>query len=265
MKKATRVTVLSTLLFSLTLVPAITTQAITLPFISSIYDTIQSYSSIANAILSSLKLTTAELAASKNTVSDPSIYGVAGADTSSVAPNPLDAEGEINFDATADDSMAALFADKAETKNRSIGEFQGRAELATYETATRAVGIASKKANERNSEVVNAAQTAMAQARELVSSQPIGTCDSSLCAENTNNLLIAQQINLQSAAISLSIMSNAYSSINNKQQAILVKNEQDNKAKEVVKERFNSIDSGSGLRNRFNANQLIRTAYKSAD
>jgi hypothetical protein len=260
-KKATKVTVLFTLVFSLAIAPAITTQAATLPFLSSIFDTIQSYIPLATAILSGGRPSAAELAASVNTVSDKSIYGVAGADTSSVGFSPFDVDGEINFDATADDPLAALLTDAARIKNRSIREFQSGAELATYEAATRSVGIAANRAELNNNNVVSTAQNAMTQAGDIVSSQPIGTCDSSLCAENTNNTLIAEQINLQSAAISLAIMGNTYSKINNNQQAILVKNEQDKKAQEVVKARFDSVTGGSGLRNRVNANQLIRRKY----
>jgi hypothetical protein len=260
-KKTTKVTVLSTLFFSLALAPAITTQAATLPFLSSIFDTIQGYVSIANTILAGSRPSTEELGASVNTVLDERIYGVTRADTGLVPFTPFNAEGEINFDTTADDLLVSKLTDKATIKTRSIREFQSVSELATFGTTARSVGKVASRADGYNTTVVNNARTAITQAGDIVSSQPIGTCDSSLCAENTNNTLIAEQINLQSAAISLAIMGNTYSKINNNQQAILVKNEQDKKAQEVVKARFDSVTGGSGLRNRVNANQLIRRKY----
>jgi hypothetical protein len=261
MKKTTKVAVLSILVFSLVTVPAITTQAVTLPFLSSIINTIQSYGPIVNAILSGAKPSTAELATSRNSVSDPSIYGVTGVNISSVAFDPVDESGEINLDETADDPLSVKLAEDEPIKTRSIGEFQSVANLAAYQSATRVVGAASKRAEGDNKEVVIAARDAMTSAKDIVSSQPIGTCDSSLCAENVTNTLIAQQITLQSAAISLAITGNTFSKINNDQQAILLKNEQDKKAEEVVEARLNSTSSSSQLRNRFNANLLIRTVY----
>jgi bacterioferritin-associated ferredoxin len=260
-KKTTKVAILSTLVFSLMTIPSITAQAVTLPFLSSIFDTIQSYVSIANTILAGARPSTAELATSVNAVSDSSIYGVTGVDTSSAAFAPVDADGEINFDETADDPLSVKLAEDEPIKTRSIGEFQSVANLAAYQSATRVVGAAAKRAETSNKELVSAAQNAISKAQDIRSSQPIGTCDSSLCAENTSNILIAQQINLQSAAISLAIMGNTYSKINNNQQAIMLKNDQDKKAEEVVKARLSNTTSGTKLRNRFNANLLIRTAY----
>jgi hypothetical protein len=260
-KKTTKVAVSSMLVFSLVTVPAIATQAVTLPFLSSVINTIQSYVPIVNAILSGAKPSTAELATSRNSVSDPSIYGVTGVDISSAAFDPVDADGAINFDETADDPLSVKLAEDEPIKTRSIGEFQSAANLAAYQSATRIVGTAAKRAEGDNKEVVIASRDAITSAKDIMNSQPIGTCDSSLCAENVTNTLIAEQINLQSAAISLAIMGNTYSKINNDQQAILLKNEQDKKAEEVVEARLNSTSSSSQLRNRFNANLLIRTVY----
>jgi hypothetical protein len=260
-KKSTKVAVLSMLVFSLVTVPAITTQAVTLPFLSSIVNTIQSYVPIVDAILSGAKPSTAELDTSVKAVSDPSIYGVTGVDISSAASAPTEESGQINFDGTANDKRTLLLAEGQPIKTRSSGEFQSVANLAAYQSATRIVGVAARRAEESNKKVASTAQDAITSAKDIVSSQPIGTCDSSLCAENVSNTLIAEQINLQSAAISLAIMGNTYSKINNDQQAILLKNEQDKKDEEVVQNRLNSTSSSSQLRNRFNANLLIRTAY----
>jgi hypothetical protein len=259
--KKTKIAVLSMLVFSLVTVPAIATQAITVPFLSSVVNTIQSYVPIVNSILSGAQPSTAELTTSRNSVSDPSIYGVTGVDISSAASDPVAESGEINFDGTANDPRTVKLAEDAPIKTRSIGEFQKVANSAAYQSATRVVEAAAKRADKNNKKVASTAQDAITSAKDIVNSQPIGTCDSSLCAENVTNTLIAEQINLQSAAISLAIMGNTYSKINNDQQEILLKNEQDKKAEEVVKARLNSTSSGAGLRNRFNANLLIRTAY----
>ena len=162
----------------------------------------------------------------------------------------------------ADDAINVKLAmGDSNSKTRTIDEFQSVSELKTMEVAAQWTSRASKKLDLQNQDVVNTAKDTITSAKDVVNSQPIGTCDSSLCAENTHNILIAQQINLQTAAISIAIMTNGYSKINNNQQAILVKSEEDKKAEEAVKARLDSINNSTNLINRINANRLTKTVY----
>jgi hypothetical protein len=262
MKKTTVVKVISTLVLTLIIAPAITAQAATIPFLSSIFDTIQAYVPIVNSILASGTPTVTDIANSKDAISNKSTYG-SDIDLTGVAvDSPLQDGGEINFDETNDDAInVKLATGDSNSKTRTMDEFQSVSELTAMESASLWTSKSAKKLDSENQSVVSKAKDTITSAKNIVSSQPIGTCDSSLCAENTYNVLLAQQIELDSAAISLAITSNAYSKINNIQQAILVKNEQEKKAEEAAKARLESINSSSSLINRINANRLIRTIY----
>lgn len=263
MKKNTLVKKVVPLLAFISIVaPTIVTQAATL---ASLFDTFEGYLSVVNSILEIGKPSDTDLTNSRDAVSDKSTYGVSEEiDLTGTAFDPIDLNnGQINFDETADDAIdVRLATNQGSAATRTIEEFQSLSELTTMQAATRMISKASKEADKKNQEeVVPAANQATETAYRVMSSQPIGTCNSSLCAENAHNILIAEQIKLQSVAISLSLMNNAYSKINNDGQAILVKNEQDKKAEETAKARMDSINSSTSVINRNNANRLTKTAY----
>jgi hypothetical protein len=263
-KKNTIATFVSTLVLTFIIAPAIAAQAATIPFLSSIFDTIQSYLPIVNSILAGVKPTTAQLTNSRDAVADKSVYGVSDEtiDLTGEAYDPFDADGIINFDETASDAEDLKLATNQKTiGNRTIDEFQNASELRDMQGATQQVAASAKKLEEENKKMVATANNTITSAKNIVSSQPIGTCDSSLCAANAQNVLIAQQIDLQSAAISLAITNNAYNKISNNQQAILVKNEQENKEQEAAKARVKSISNSDGLINYIKAKKLMDTLF----
>jgi hypothetical protein len=265
MKKNTIAITIATVFFGLAIIPteakAVTLQQIT-SAISSITTTIQGYGILINSIASIGTLSSTNVAAGSSAVSNSDAYGTPGVDLSGVAFNPTDTDGLINFDESADDGIdTTLTNDKKTIKTRNIQEFQRQSEFITYRNATQNVAIAAQELEKNNKQIATNAQTSINQAKNTVDSQPIGTCDSSLCAENTYNMLIAQQIDLQSAAISLAITSNAYSKITVNELGVLVKGEQDRKEREATEARLNSINNGSSLINSINAERLIKSVY----
>jgi hypothetical protein len=258
--KKTPVAVSSTLIFGTLLISAISTKAASLSDLGAVFDTIQGYIQTTSEIVAGMVPTDAETAAGVKAVSDPSFYGISG--VQGVPFNPSYDSGQITFDRNGENAIVAKFVENQTNKIRLSSEYQKVAELGTFQNATVKVAKASKKLNEDyQAKLSKDIATTRKKSLDTIKAQPIGTCDSSLCAENASNVLSSQQINMQNAAIELAIVNNAYSKISNDQQAILIKQEQDRKADDVVSRRASSVTAGTSLQNRFNADLLFRTAF----
>ncbi len=83
----------------------------------------------------------------------------------------------------------------------------------------------------------------MTQAATAVQSLPIGTCDSSLCAENTHNSLKSQEINLKAAELTNLQISNSLAKIGNDRLAVQIKATQDANAAEQYKNNVRDLQA----------------------
>jgi hypothetical protein len=263
MKKATVIISAIAIVSTLAIAPTITAQAQSIPFISTLIGTIQTYLPIVNSIIANSNPSTVDLAASRGAVSNSSVYDNAEVDLTGEEFDPLYSDsGEISFDESADDGANLKLTTAPQTlRTRTIDEFKNGTEFTTYRSGTRWIAKSTQKANQNNINATTKATDIINRAASVVGSEPVGTCNSSLCAENTQNILIAQQIELQSAAMSLSIVSNSYSKIHADELGLLIRSEQDKKEAELNKARLNSINNGINMTNRINANRLINTMY----
>jgi hypothetical protein len=283
MNKTTIPSVLSVLLLNIGIVPAAFAapslpESIITPTIAaasapsemaidvlSIFDTIQKYAPIATKILSGQQPSAAEIGTIIGAVTNGKAYGqdftAMGIDAVAAVFNPVNPDGQVNLDQTNGDKMAQILKTIAQNKTVSLGDIKDIIALASTQSAAQVVSKQAENATTNNQAVVTNASSAMNQSATTVAALPIGKCDSSLCAENTANKLKAQDLSLKAAAINVAMMNNTYSKINNDQQAIAIKNQQDDKAKQVADNNINNLTSAGFRVNTLNANEICRAAH----